>query len=1170
MPPTLFQKLFNKKHGLTSPARDARDDCVFSWPLPEFDPSQIRLIVYQDCERRGRNVLFDSSAKRKIEDVSVSKLCSDAQVRVFGKCCQLKPGGDSSSSLDSSINSSSSFSEAKEQCPKYQGSRCSSDANMLGEMMFGSVAMSYKGSTLKIHQIRSPPQLMLSKVFTARTGSSIYGSLNTLQDSLEFINQDSNTLKPDHSTIMNGLLGNIGLSQLCSPRRAFSEQGPLRLIRSASFFAVHSNPMDMPGREQNEDRDSGIARSASLSSLLITPFPSPGSSFNKSCASSYQRRWRRSQTTSLENGVFPRWSMDESFNLSDDSSGPSPGIVRKKKIAIGVIFSLSRDEDENSKFNEFFFSHFPLFESHMNKLKSAIEQAMKMSRRSADASQRSLAYNRIVDALNEFRTTICNLYTMPRIGEPVWLTMMSGTPEKNQLCHRFMKEFTFLMENAAKNQFLPALLTAVLTNHLAWVPTVMPNGQPPIRIFLEKHSSQSVDMLAKTHPYNPLWAQLGDLYGAIGSPVRLAKTVVVGKRHDLVQRLLYFLTYFIRCSELQETHLLENGEDEAIVMPGTVITTTLEKGEVEESEYVLVTMHKNRGNLLPKESEEMRTPNCSCKNCKCPISLAQNIEGVSQQEREDAQNTPKVELETSSDESRTIVPDDGQEDAADGHQPRTCQDTKVESVVCTGSSSPEKRVLAESGLEATANMWRNEDVLEAGSQAISATRSPGIAVEKKPPDKLFCDAFPCSAAEAQTKVTFLIGDSMSPDSDIELRSQAVVEQIARHHSPPAAEEGVSADQNCEAKQTVEDQNRDCGTAEPFPQVASEHQSWNPNAYNAEGMSLFDDNFTDDGSVETRTMDDLPGQAAAELLTHNSNLEFSKKLCTKTSKPPSEFCKFMDSVRQETYKNCFAEQDQREKISIRVPHGDRENAEKKVAPGIDWDIPRNESSDSALGDSESEDAGHELTRPSSNYYGGEQEDWAEEYEIPFPGSKLVEVNSVQPSIANFGRSLLGGYCSSYVPDFVLQGIGSDEKLRHCLVSDLSHAVQHPVLDEPIAEAVCIIADTDKWTVQVASSQRRMIDNKLGKEVLVSSLVSNLLHSTLQLYKHNLSPNFCVMHLEDRLQELYFKSKMLSEYLKGQMRVHVKELGVVLGIESSDLPLLAAVASTHSPYVAQILL
>lgn len=72
---------------------------------------------------------------------------------------------------------------------------------------------------------------------------------------------------------------------------------------------------------------------------------------------------------------------------------------------------------------------------------------------------------------------------------------------------------------------------------------------------------------------------------------------------------------------------------------------------------------------------------------------------------------------------------------------------------------------------------------------------------------------------------------------------------------------------------------------------------------------------------------------------------------------------------------------------------------------------------------------------------------------------------------------------------------------------SHLLQHPVLDEPIAEAVCIIADTDKWTVQVASSQRRATDVKnLGKEVLVSSLVSSLLQSTHQLYKLNLSPNF----------------------------------------------------------------
>lgn len=67
-------------------------------------------------------------------------------------------------------------------------------------------------------------------------------------------------------------------------------------------------------------------------------------------------------------------SVEESFNMSDESGGPSLGIARKKKIAIGVIFTLSPNPEENSRFQEFFFSHFPLFESHMNKLKSAIEQ----------------------------------------------------------------------------------------------------------------------------------------------------------------------------------------------------------------------------------------------------------------------------------------------------------------------------------------------------------------------------------------------------------------------------------------------------------------------------------------------------------------------------------------------------------------------------------------------------------------------------------------------------------------------------------------------------------------------------------------------------------------------------------------------------------------------------
>ena len=43
------------------------------------------------------------------------------------------------------------------------------------------------------------------------------------------------------------------------------------------------------------------------------------------------------------------------------------------------------------------------------------------------------------------------------------------------------------------------------------------------------------------------------MYGAIGYPLRLSRTLVVGKRSEVVNRILYILSYFIRCSEVLET-----------------------------------------------------------------------------------------------------------------------------------------------------------------------------------------------------------------------------------------------------------------------------------------------------------------------------------------------------------------------------------------------------------------------------------------------------------------------------------------------------------------------------------------------------------------------------------------------------------------------------------------
>ena len=53
-----------------------------------------------------------------------------------------------------------------------------------------------------------------------------------------------------------------------------------------------------------------------------------------------------------------------------------------------------------------------------------------------------------------------------------------------------------------------------------------------------------------------------DLYGAIGFPLRVAKTVVVGKHAKLVEQVLNILSYFIRCTEVSE-HVQKRDEGSA-------------------------------------------------------------------------------------------------------------------------------------------------------------------------------------------------------------------------------------------------------------------------------------------------------------------------------------------------------------------------------------------------------------------------------------------------------------------------------------------------------------------------------------------------------------------------------------------------------------------------------
>ncbi|XP_055353682.1 uncharacterized protein LOC129599470 [Paramacrobiotus metropolitanus] len=97
--------------------------------------------------------------------------------------------------------------------------------------------------------------------------------------------------------------------------------------------------------------------------------------------------------------------------------------------------------------------------------------------------------------------------------------------------------------------YLSRLITTVWADHLGWVSTVIPSNSQTSHYKL-KHEPQWIQLLAKSHPYNPLWAKLGDLLGICGSPARLTKTILVSQNQTLLDAYLHLLCYFVRTSDL--------------------------------------------------------------------------------------------------------------------------------------------------------------------------------------------------------------------------------------------------------------------------------------------------------------------------------------------------------------------------------------------------------------------------------------------------------------------------------------------------------------------------------------------------------------------------------------------------------------------------------------------
>ncbi|GLG93997.1 CLUMA_CG009771, isoform A [Gryllus bimaculatus] len=510
------------------------------WKPFNFSREQVRLLLFRECDARGRKLLFDSSAVLKT--VIENTQCSKSRLGSKPKC-------DNPKRTEAYVEVTNGVG--------YQYTRPSSDVNLMGEMIFGSVAMTFKGMVCKVHCMKSPDRLMCSRVFHAPSVSfsskrASDQSIDSSGSSISSINDSLFSLSGNHEAKLT----------------PSNSSGPLDVPRSDSKGKA---PMSSLEGDSGFCGDASLCSISSVGSGLWGPYPNVcdsrsasqstlgNSSTSGGSLASLQRRWMKNVSTTLEHGIAcSPWHFIRRKNSSGVNDEVASRMHRKTQLGFTVVMNVSLEQEKDMEI--FFFEHMAVIEGMLERLQSSVEKAYV---------KKDVFVHLMMEAFHNIQQWLCDLFTAPRLLHPVWIGLVSpeshcnGSRFRCNIMTVFLRDLCQLIaaiDTKSTNFFISTLVTAVLTHHLGWVATIMPAKAPPSSV---TKPPCAIHDLAKSHPYNALWAQLGDLHGALGNPVKIARTIVTanGKKSDLLNKLLISLSYFIRSGNIEKRIDSEIGVD---------------------------------------------------------------------------------------------------------------------------------------------------------------------------------------------------------------------------------------------------------------------------------------------------------------------------------------------------------------------------------------------------------------------------------------------------------------------------------------------------------------------------------------------------------------------------------------------------------------------------------
>lgn len=703
------------------------------------------------------------------------------------------------------------------------------------------------------------------------------------------------------------------------------------------------------------------------------------------------------------------------------------------------------------------------------------------------------------------------------------------------------------------------------------------NANPLINKLLQEENFK-LSEISSRYPYNALWAQLGDLYGAITSPIKLSKTIICGNEGNVhtIEKLLNVMTYFIRCSEIRRNSY----------------TKIFDKEEINKTvnQQMNARHHKQRppSTLKPLGLPRLRKNNGLSRSTtvKELTQIGQDFNGLKE------------------DDFR--IPDNISEDDAEMYR-------LLIKILKKNVMNDIPKVLA----------FRDSRMVKQELRIGNKSMDTGIEMTAK--DKQFLSKYQKNLMGDHIKFTVTRPDGDGAEEDIELEDDADLDNdslmsISLSHLITAnslggaqtvmkmfwGKEPYKEALNLEQIKHLERLSAKIDEEEKFKTI--------PEADSGVVFMLGDREKLVGlkPSPSVQTIKNLPGDceifstgAIKKPCKHNKKhsgvkFNFEKYPQIATNYMKSKNLEFRDydvlekgmKIEREHEMNCGASTSgtlKSEFPSTGTLNSTDESSDEECECCSKYCPLQTPSNATDLEFSSDQPQENDFFSPSRFQPIGDSNqhlqflqtlDEDSELKSECDDVKIVEIAMLEsaktPSVQDdiikpgFTSSLFTATTDHYISDMVLQGITScPSKWEIQLKSDLNISSQCAVLEQSQAENVAIVANVENFHVRLVSSSSNVLpSNSTANGVCgMSPMISSVLESVQAMHNSGISDYLCLSFIEEKLREIYLHSETLASFILETEFCSLSTLSTALNLSVNDVPLLLSIAAIHSPMVAK---